>query len=213
MADTEITPFIHCTKCNSRLPWTLQFFAKSGTYKGKLYLLRKCRACVKAYDRERWRAQPERRAAHAEAVQRLQTERRDDYRARHKAWRDQNPDKVRALWERNYARNKEKHLAKNAKWREENPDLRRAYRQNRRALEMASGGKISGADLDAIREAQNGVCFYCEAAPIQEFDHFIPLVAGGAHEAANLRGSCLPCNRSKSVKMPWDWKPEKFSAP
>jgi len=213
MAAAQVAPSMRCTKCDSEYPWTLDFFPKSSERNGKVYLQKRCRDCTKAYDRERWATQPSRRAAHAVAVQRERNENPNACRERHKAWRDANPDKVRALWQRNYAKNGEKHLAKNALWRAENPDLCRAYRRDRRALEAAGGGYIRAAEYRAIEEQQGGICFYCETAPIVEFDHFIPLIRGGKHISSNIRGSCLTCNRSKSVKMPWEWKPDRFSPP
>ena len=213
MASTQIAPLMRCTKCDTEFPWTIEFFSKSSTYKGKIYLLKKCRECIKAYDRQRWVEQPERRNNHAVSVRKSQTEFREEYRARHKAWRDANPEKVRALWQRNYKKNGASHLAKNAQWRADNPDLCNVYRRNRRALESAGGGHVSASEFRSIAEKQAGKCFYCRTADIQEFDHFIPLIRGGIHEATNLRGSCLPCNRSKSVKMPWEWKPERFPPP
>lgn len=213
MASTQIAPLMRCTKCDTESPWTLEFFPKSSTYKGKVYLQKRCRGCAKAYDQKRWAENPDRRLRHAAAVRKSQTEFREEYRARHKAWREANPDKVRTLWQKNYAKNGQRHLEKNAKWRAKNPDICRAYRRDRRALESANGGHVSAEDFRAIAGSQAGKCFYCCAADIQEFDHFIPLKRGGKHEAANLRGSCLPCNRSKSVKMPWEWRPDRFPPP
>lgn len=48
-------------------------------------------------------------------------------------------------------------------------------------------------------------CFYCETAPYEHKDHFIPVAKGGSHSMNNLRPSCATCNVRKSNKDPEDW--------
>lgn len=198
-----------CSDCQRSLPESEEFFAVSRRYKGKVYLLRRCRDCVKAYDRARGQ-DPERREAHRLGTARRRSSDSAGHRQRHKAWRDANPDKVRALWNRNYERNGSKHREKNKRWREANPELRRVYRRNRRAREENAAGSHTVGDIKAICRKQRHLCFYCKMKKIEEIDHFIPLKMGGTNYPDNLRATCRSCNRRKGAKLPWEWMPDRF---
>ena len=49
------------------------------------------------------------------------------------------------------------------------------------------------------------ICYYCNEAPYEHLDHFVPLAKGGAHAKWNLVPSCACCNQSKGSKLPQDF--------
>lgn len=128
-----------------------------------------------------------------------------------KRWKAENPDKVRAMWERTYAKHKPKHTARMLRWIKNNPQKVAIIRNRRRAREIGASGDYSIEDVRALLKQFGRICFYCGCA-LKKFhvDHFIPLVRGGANGPPNLRLSCPSCNWSKGGKMPWEWMPDKF---
>lgn len=59
----------------------------------------------------------------------------------------------------------------------------------------------------AIRSAKlsdQPLCEYCQAEgrlkAAAEVDHFIPLFQGGTDEWENLRSTCIPCHKAKSLR-------------
>ena len=55
-------------------------------------------------------------------------------RERVKKWRENNPEKIRARWQKYYAANKKRILEKNRQWRAEHPEKLLVYRQKYHAL-------------------------------------------------------------------------------
>ena len=47
-----------------------------------------------------------------------------------------------------------------------------------------------------------GLCAYCEAAPVQEMDHFVPRSRGGGTTPGNCLPACARCNLRKNDLMP-----------
>lgn len=89
---------------------------------------------------------------------------------------------------------------------------RKAAKANRNARMRGKSGFVSSATLAELLNIQNGQCFYCDEN-LNNFhaDHFIPIAKGGEHETSNLVLACPQCNHRKSSKLPWEWKPERFS--
>lgn len=50
----------------------------------------------------------------------------------------------------------------------------------------------------------NGLCAYCESAPVVALEHFVPISRGGGTTAGNCLPSCLACDDRKSGKHPDD---------
>ncbi|WP_442947121.1 HNH endonuclease [Novosphingobium sp.] len=49
-------------------------------------------------------------------------------------------------------------------------------------------------------------CGYCLASdPVMCVDHIIPLSRGGSNLDSNLVACCIPCNSSKSDRLPSEW--------
>lgn len=81
-----------------------------------------------------------------------------------------------------------------------------------RAVEQ-SDGTVTAEALRALLDSAT-TCCYCgssfNANNRATFDHYVPLVRGGAHSLGNIRIACLACNNSKSARLPSEWK---FPAP
>ena len=68
--------------------------------------------------------------------------------------------------------------------------------RQRRALKRGAKGKVTNADLQAMREDQGGQCAYCGDA-VAHLDHKVSVANGGQHELPNLQWLCAPCNMYK----------------
>lgn len=57
------------------------------------------------------------------------------------------------------------------------------------------------------------LCFYCRRdvrnSPVV-LDHFIPRSRGGSDGTENRRAACVPCDRKKGARMPWEFMPDRF---
>lgn len=132
-------------------------------------------------------------------------------RTEHKAWRLANPERLRAMALRSYAKNRDKHRARANRWAKKNPDAGAAARARRRARLLGALGSYTKNDVRELILKYGKVCFYCASAlEVFQVDHFIPLAKGGSNFPSNLRISCARCNYSKGAKLPWEWKPERF---
>jgi hypothetical protein len=60
---------------------------------------------------------------------------------------------------------------------------------------------ISTQEREAIFEAWENTCAYCEINPAQAVDHIIPYAKGGPCELENFAAICNRCNRMKSDKL------------
>lgn len=134
------------------------------------------------------------------------------YRRSSKAHRERHKDnplhkeRLRQRYKENYIRNREKIIARNA-----------AYRARR--LEVP--GTWTNLDINRLFTQQRGRCLYCGMRVGRgkdwdqrwHIDHFIPISRGGSNFPDNLVLACSGCNLSKHDKMPWEWMPERFSAP
>lgn len=153
----------------------------------------------------------------------------DRENARQKRWRERNaeyvrkkrreayhadPDKHREYVRRWYQKHRDRILADAREWRKANQDKVREWSHRRRSVTEAPGG-FTAQDLGIIYGEQDGLCTYCfaELDASCEADHFIPIARGGTNRSENIVLACMPCNRSKGAKMPWEWKPDEFRAP
>lgn len=242
MADGTLPACKVCSKCRESKPLS-DFHSKAGAKGGRCPSCKACyntqrrasytgerREEIKAYNkqqrvqnRERHLDYDRRRAPlrvdqRRERGQRewaaLTPEQKALKRAEVRAWKAANPDKVRAIWERTYARHREKRLARIAEWARANPVARAAIRDRRRAREVGAIGDYTPDDVSALLTKQGRQCRYCNAKLTKfHVDHFIPLSRGGMNSPENLVLSCPTCNFRKGAKMPWEWMPERFPAP
>ncbi|WP_371827345.1 HNH endonuclease [Deinococcus sp. QL22] len=93
-----------------------------------------------------------------------------------------------------------------------------AYRSKhrRRAQQHGAVGSFDKWDVQIRFGKQKGLCHYCDEkldliGPNKfQVDHFIPLSKGGSNYMNNLVCACPDCNRAKSDKMPWEYRPARF---
>lgn len=166
----------------------------------------------RAYNRERWAADPEGR------------------RAYHRAWTQQNPERARAKSARWRTKAKaagwkaartEARQEYERRWRADNPSLQAELRrrsmakkpEHYRLLAVAKTAKrrawiadagiveFTAQQLEARLSMFGGCCWVC-GAPANQVDHVKPLAKGGLHVLANFRPICGPCNRRKSDQWP-----------
>lgn len=58
-----------------------------------------------------------------------------------------------------------------------------------------------------------GTCFYCLRETVVCGDHVVPITRGGPPDAEwNRKDACVPCNNSKSDKLPSEWCPDHAEA-
>jgi 5-methylcytosine-specific restriction endonuclease McrA len=86
----------------------------------------------------------------------------------------------------------------------------------RRAKKYGAAGTFDKWDVMIRLGKQKNRCHYCldqlitHGAGKFQIDHFIPLSRGGSNYANNLVIACPDCNRDKSNKMPWEYRPARF---
>ena len=150
--------------------------------------LNKCKACFSKHDRDRYRANPERKKAYA------------------KAYVEANRDVVLAK-KREYNKRTAKRSAPYfKKYREDRPGL--TAEQSRRRRAVIRGRFVSDTPLEALRQKLDmygWMCVYCgsDLAAGLHWDHWKPLAKGGPHMLANLYPSCPECNLTKSSRWPY----------
>jgi 5-methylcytosine-specific restriction endonuclease McrA len=77
-----------------------------------------------------------------------------------------------------------------------------------------NGGDFTGADWEAIKEAQDFRCLRCgrrEPEIKLEVDHIIPVTRGGPNLPCNLQGLCGTCNKNKNTHTT-DLRPPEMRA-
>lgn len=119
-------------------------------------------------------------------------------------WREENAEKVRAIYKRWYD---EKGLKYGREWRKANPEAVRASKARREAAMRGAEGEVSEAIVTQMLVDQDGLCAYCEVPlmAVYEIDHIVPIKLGGIHHWTNIAISCPPCNRRKSAKLVEDF--------
>ncbi len=140
-------------------------------------------------------------------------------------WKRKNPDRIKAIDARKYAKhrvsdrkrravkyeqNKESVKAANKAYKINNRHLYAAYSHNRRARKLASSGKLSPGLSLKLYELQKGMCPCCGKPLGDDFhiDHIVPLSKGGANEDWNIQLLRSSCNLRKNAKDPIEYMQE-----
>lgn len=218
-----------CTSCNEIFPATLEYFSKKGTG-----FQSKCKACVRAYSREWYKRNREKRlqdiAQYKKEHQKETAERAHKYYERNKdkiadyhrqyylknktrinrrnrLWYSANKSRVLDRTRKYYHQNKSLYVQYHRAWAAKNQDKLRAAEHRRRARELSAPGTHTKEDVELQYRMQNGRCWWCEK-PVEKnyhVDHRIPLARGGDDSPGNLVISCPQCNQSKGAKLPHEW--------
>lgn len=191
----------------------------------------RCRECRRAAQRanprhkermKEWRARNPEKVKEHNAKRDLSD---PGYLAKKREWNERHPEKIRLYGKTNYRRNRERVLAyqrtynaakeatepgwavrKAKEWAERNPDHARILRLigTSRARARKMGAPLipySVAEYRAKMAYYGDRCVYCHG-PFEHTDHVKPMSKGGMDALANLRPSCLKCNRAKSDTWP-----------
>jgi 5-methylcytosine-specific restriction endonuclease McrA len=95
------------------------------------------------------------------------------------------------------------------KWAKEHPEEMRIIIARRRALAYGAEGNYTKYDVLTMLEAQKNKCAACGKGFEDtgfHVDHVFPLSKGGKNSPDNLQLLCPSCNRSKSDKLPGEWR-------
>jgi 5-methylcytosine-specific restriction endonuclease McrA len=142
---------------------------------------------------------------------------------RSRKWQASNPERVRAVGRKNYAKNLEQSRAKRRKrvnlWyqnhKEEerkrnrdyaisNPEAKRLSEQRRRIRKIGNGEFLILPK--ETNKLLTGNCFGCGSKENITLDHIIPISRGGQHSVGNLQPLCKSCNSSKNAKTIMEWR-------
>lgn len=115
------------------------------------------------------------------------------YKARKKAWRDRNIERVR-----------EQHRRSHARYSATAHGRAKIYEcgATRRARQKNAPGTATADQIQARVAYYGGRCWIC-GAQANTIDHVIPLAAGGSNWPANLRPACAPCNKQRGARYRW----------
>ncbi len=92
-------------------------------------------------------------------------------------------------------------------WKQNNPGKIRASIAKRKGLLKVTSTEIfTRADVERLRERQNGCCFYCNVKITTEgklretVDHKLAVSKGGSNAPENIALACLECNMAKGTQ-------------
>jgi 5-methylcytosine-specific restriction endonuclease McrA len=172
---------------------------------------RRCEECEKIGVSAWKAANPEKFKASADKYRDRYPERVKEQGRRREAKRRQKyPEQIRLANKVAFDKNRAEYYATQRLYAKSNPDIIRAANAAYRARKRTAVGTLTAAEFSAILERQKHRCHWCcdSIKTGSQIDHVIPLVRGGEHSAANVVGSCGPCNRRKRSKDPILWANE-----
>ena len=94
-----------------------------------------------------------------------------------------------------------------SKWKRKNPEKVRINWQNRRAMKVVNGGRLSACLADKLLKLQRGKCACCGLSLGNNYhlDHIMPLALGGTNTDDNIQLLRSECNMQKNAKHPVDF--------
>lgn len=189
----------HCSKCGEAKPLAL-FYKNRNRPDGHT---ERCAACLKAYSKAYYDADPER-------SRRLNRDNYDKHREerieRGKRYRAANSDKMKSLYavhnKKRYWADPERAKRKKREWNAANPERVKQYGRikaaKRRALENKAAGSHTVNELRQLFDSYLGLCVYCnKPTRAKHSDHVTPITRGGCNHIENIAPACGYCNRSK----------------
>ena len=167
-----------CSKCGVEKPESE--FGKNA--RGAGGLMSCCKSCVNEYQRLRYANDPE------------------NARAKVAAYRERNPERVRASAAISYEKRKGQVLAYCRRWRkpQRGREWQAARKHNRRVM---AGPAITADIVRELKAEYGGVCPYCRETIVNgHIDHIRPISKGGTNARENLVYCCATCNTQKGNK-------------
>jgi len=128
-----------------------------------------------------------------------------------KVWREANRDDIAKKKCAYYEANREHARKRTSAYRKANPDKFKIYASNRRAKEIACGGKLSSNIEQKLFKLQRGKCACCgkHLGDNYHIDHIMPLALGGTNTDDNVQLLRSTCNHQKSAKHPIDFMQQR----
>lgn len=135
-----------------------------------------------------------------------------DYHAKNKEkekeYRQQHKDRISLTSKLWGIVNRERRNATLRAHRKNNPEKVRVYKNNRRAYEKASNGKITPAEWMGLLDKYGHKCLCCGATNVKlALDHIVPLSLGGSNTIDNAQPLCKSCNSRKGNRYVADYRP------
>lgn len=108
-----------------------------------------------------------------------------------------------------WATQREKEQARHRQWRQQNPETASQRKKRRRALKYGAEIRdLTRRQWDEIKALYGYRCAYCGERPLRlTQDHVIPLARGGNHTASNIVPACKSCNSKKRTGPPPTYQP------
>lgn len=112
-----------------------------------------------------------------------------------RAYREGNPEKMRAFRKR---------------WRIANLDVVSALSRQRRGRQRGNGGAHTAKQIADLLVKQKRKCVNCLCSIEKKYhvDHIVPVARGGSNDISNIQLLCPTCNHRKSAKDPFAWARE-----
>lgn len=155
-----------------------------------------CKPCIRAYSREHYAANREKRSAQAAEWYEANRERRNEQQ---RAWNAANLERLREY-------NAERHR----QWKAKNPErwAELTHKARARRDQRIADQSVGDVNFDALWTGLCGVCgngldpdLRHPHPQSRSIDHILPLSRGGTHEQANLQFAHLVCNLRKGARI------------
>ena len=169
------------------------------------------KARQKAYDAEKYRLKKAEINARRMEWAKANTQKQ---RAADKRSYDKNVDKRRAAKRLEYKADPDRVYARHAAYREKNPERIRVNGRVRaaryKARKKGAVGTHTTSDILAIAKRQKHRCAYCRTGIRRAFhiDHIAAVSKGGGNDRRNIQLLCGLCNRKKAAKDAIDFAQE-----
>lgn len=202
-----------CRKCCVMKPLT-EYTPKSDMFDGTI---NNCKACMAKRQAEYSKANPEIRRKSEKKwrennpdkvkamAQRSRKKNADGYRRRLQEWREKNPERNKEIQRRYNENNPDKVRESKRKWRQANPEAVRIQAANRRARLRELPDRFSPEDAELLLRMYGG-CIITGKKEDIHWDHFIPIATG---RGGTVIGNMVPLHKSinsrKSDKNPIDF--------
>jgi 5-methylcytosine-specific restriction endonuclease McrA len=120
---------------------------------------------------------------------------------RNRAWREANPEILRAQRAAWRNANRERHIENARRWAQENREqynenMTRAAHKRRARLESIGGSYTQEEWIEVLVRFDN-LCAKCARPSKLEVDHIIPISKGGSNYIGNIQPLCRSCNAKK----------------